>query len=68
MIKAGYRVIRMSATFPGVDFSATSTYPRKIMYTGRLDPNMPAGLMRIRNSEHAEKLETMRGLQPGSIK
>ncbi|CAG8597648.1 11007_t:CDS:2 [Paraglomus occultum] len=60
MIKAGYKVLRMSATFPGVDFSATSTYPRKIMYTGRLDPNMPAGLMRIRNSEHAEKLETMR--------
>ncbi|MCE8168497.1 MAG: hypothetical protein I3275_07865, partial [Candidatus Moeniiplasma glomeromycotorum] len=68
MIKAGYKCIRMSATFPGVEFSATSTYPRKIMYTGRLDPNMPAGLMRIRNADHAEKLEIMRGLPPGSIK
>jgi len=29
---------------------------------------MPAGLMRIRNSEHAEKLETMRGLPLGTIK
>ncbi|KLL04619.1 MAG: hypothetical protein MRERV_16c027 [Mycoplasmataceae bacterium RV_VA103A] len=69
MIKAGYNCLRMSATFPGVEFSATSTYQRKIMFGGcPLDPNMPAGLMKIENAEHAEKLETMRGLQPGTIK
>jgi hypothetical protein len=58
----------MSATFPGAEFSTTSTYPMKRVFSGQLDPNMPAGLMKIDNAEQAEKLENMRGITVGSIK
>ncbi|CAG8548549.1 1177_t:CDS:2 [Paraglomus brasilianum] len=68
MINAGYDCIRMSATFPGTPFSATSTYPMMRMFSGKLDPKMPAGVMRIDNSEQAEIIENMRGLEPNSIK
>jgi hypothetical protein len=68
MIKAGYNCLRMSATFPGSEFSTTSTYPMKRVFSGRLDPRMPAGLMKIDNADQAEKLETLRGVPVGSIK
>ncbi|CAG8465247.1 17834_t:CDS:10, partial [Racocetra persica] len=69
MIKAGYKVLRMSATFPGAEFSATSSYPMKRIWAGGpIDPNMPMGLMKFTNADQVEKLEQMRGVPTGSIK
>ncbi|CAI2194536.1 1941_t:CDS:2, partial [Funneliformis geosporum] len=60
MIKAGYKCLRMSATFPGAEFSTTSSYPMKRVFSGKLDPNMPGGLMIYQNAEQVEKLENLR--------
>jgi hypothetical protein len=38
-VHAGYKVLRMSATFPGKPFSITSSFPIKSVYLGNLDPN-----------------------------
>nr|CAG8498108.1 11301_t:CDS:2 [Entrophospora candida] len=66
MIKAGYKCLRMSATFAGAEFSTTSSYPMKRVFSGKLDPNMPAGLMIYQNAEQVEKLETLRGVPTGN--
>lgn len=68
MIKAGYNCLRMSATFPGAEFSTTSSYPMKRIFSGKLDPNMPGSLMIYQNAEQVEKLETLREVPTGSIK
>jgi len=69
MIKAGYKCLRMSATFPGAEFSTTSSYPMtRIHCDGPIDPNMPGGLMIYQNAEQVEKLENLRGVPVGSIK
>jgi len=77
MINLGYNVatdvgrfgcLRMSATFPGSEFSATSSFPILRAFSGKLDPNMPASLMMIENSEHAEKLADLRGVDVSEIK
>jgi hypothetical protein len=69
MVQAGYKVIRMSATFPGVPFSTTSTYPKKSYYCGsELDPKMPGGKMKIANEKHAEALAKHRGVKAETIK
>ncbi|CAG8712608.1 4107_t:CDS:2 [Racocetra persica] len=63
MIKAGYNCLRMSATFPGAEFSTTSSYPMKRIHCdGPIDPNMPGGLMIYQNAEQVEKLENLRGV------
>lgn len=67
MVQEGYKVLRMSATFPGVPFSTTSTYPKKSYYSGELDPNMPAGVMKL-TKKQAENLATIRGIEPEEIK
>lgn len=66
MVQADYKVIRLSATFPGVPFSTTSTYPKASYYSGELDPNMPAGMMRL-TKKQAELLATIRGVEPEAI-
>ena len=69
MVQAGYKVLRMSATFPGVPFSTTSTYPKKSYYCGsEIDPKMPGGKMKIANQKHAEALAKHRGVKPETIK
>ncbi|RHZ37200.1 hypothetical protein [endosymbiont GvMRE of Glomus versiforme] len=69
MIKAGYNCLRMSATFPGSEFSTTSSYPMKRIWGGgKLEPNMPGGLMIYQNAEQVERLENLRGVPVGSIK
>src|SRR6185437_10420620 len=67
MVQEGYKVIRMSATFPGVPFSTTSTYPKKSYYSGELDPNMPAGELKL-TKKQAELLAGIRGVEPEEIK
>ncbi|CAH1757452.1 4581_t:CDS:2 [Entrophospora sp. SA101] len=44
MIRAGYNCLRMSATFAGAEFSTTSSFPMKRVFSGKLDPNMPVSL------------------------
>src|SRR6185437_14490516 len=38
-VHAGYKVLRMSATFPGKPFSITSSFPIKSLYLGKFDPD-----------------------------
>jgi len=64
-----YKVIRMSATFEGIEFSITSTYPREnIFLGGSLNPRQPFGLLRIDNLEQANKLATLRKVDVSQIK
>jgi len=69
MVQEGYKVIRMSATFPGVPFSTTSTYPKNsYWFGGELDPKAPGGKMKIANEKHAEALAKFRGAKLETIK
>ncbi|MCE8167880.1 MAG: hypothetical protein I3275_04635 [Candidatus Moeniiplasma glomeromycotorum] len=68
MIKAGYNCLRMSATFPGAEFSTTSSFSMKRVSAGKLEQNMPGHLMVYQNSEQVEQLEQLRGVPVGSIK
>ncbi|CAG8542143.1 36825_t:CDS:10 [Gigaspora margarita] len=62
MVQAGYKVLRMSATFPGVPFSTTSTYSKKSYHcAGELEPKMPGYKLKIQNEKHAEALAKHRG-------
>ncbi|CAI2161421.1 10344_t:CDS:10 [Funneliformis geosporum] len=68
MVQAGFKVVRMSATFPGVPFSTTSTYPKKSYYSGELDPKMPGFTMKIANEKHAQALAKFRKTDVSTIK
>src|SRR3954471_21264487 len=68
MVQEGFKVNRMSATFPGVPFSTTSTYPKKSYYSGELDPKMPGFTMKIANEKHAEALAKFRKVDVSTIK
>jgi len=59
-------VERMSATFPNVEFSITSTYPRANLYAGyggrgALEGSMEAGEIKIDNPDQAKRLSDLRG-------
>jgi hypothetical protein len=67
-VHAKYKVIRMSATFPDMPFSITSTYPRENIFLGdKLNPKQPFGLIKIDNLEQANKLATLRGIDVSQI-
>ncbi|MCE8162929.1 MAG: DEAD/DEAH box helicase family protein [Candidatus Moeniiplasma glomeromycotorum] len=40
VVKNGYKVLLMSATFPGVDFSITTSHPRDVYFVKKFQPDL----------------------------